>query len=77
MPGIELHTAEGLPPVRRTDIADSVHRVEQAGYFDRVACWDILSVDQNAIVTFAGMAGWDQDCVVGWILMIFVKTSTA
>ena len=61
VPGIELHTAEGLPPVRRTDIADSVHRVEQAGYFDRVACWDILSADQKAIETFAGIAGRDQD----------------
>ena len=56
-----MHTAEGLPPVRRTDIADSVHRVEQAGYFDRVACWDILSADQKAIETFAGIAGRDQD----------------
>ena len=61
VPGIELHTAEGLPPVRRTDIADSVHRVEQAGYFDRVACWDILSADQKAIEMFAGIAGRDQD----------------
>lgn len=61
VPGIELHTAEGLPPVRRTDIADSVHRVEQAGYFDRVVCWDILSADQKAIETFAGIAGRDQD----------------
>ena len=61
VPGIELHTAEGLPPIRRADIADSVHRVERAGYFDRAACWDVLSAEKEAIEAFAGDAGRDQN----------------
>ena len=60
VPGIELHTAEGRPPIQRADIADNVRRMERAGFADRVACWDVLSAEKEALAVFAGVTGRNQ-----------------
>lgn len=59
-PGIELHTAEEQPPIQWADIADNVRRIEKAGFADRVACWNILSAEREALAVFAGDIGRNQ-----------------
>lgn len=52
IPGIELHTVKERPPVRREDICANVDALEKAGFNGRVACWDILCAEDQAIETF-------------------------
>ncbi len=52
VPGIEIHTIKEKPAVKEKDIRESVRILEEKGFSDRIACWDIMSVGPGPLEAF-------------------------
>lgn len=52
VPGIEIHTIKEKPAIKEEDIRENVRILEEKGFFDRIACWDILSGAPEALTAF-------------------------
>lgn len=52
VPGVEIHTIQNRPQIAIQDIRENIRMLEAMGFYDRVACWDILSAEGEALNAF-------------------------
>lgn len=46
IPGIELHTAKGLPPISKNQISENIKMIDRYGFDGLTACWNILEASE-------------------------------